>query len=601
MFMDGVHTPAVSGVPTEKKLDYPRGERNVPPDSINPNTAVPVSNLSFQQPVRFGAAFIPQTIAKDISEMPVYSFDSDEGYEQETYESFSFVNTEANDLQIDRVRRIKSKKMQFLNVVSMALIYNANLKNVDDEYRKSVQKFADDVMAFDPEFILKVALFSRQELNIRAVSNFLLSYAAYSENTRPYLEKYFKACIRLPSDWIEVADFYETFADSRLRNKSLPSALKKVMVKCFAKFDEYQLAKYNREKKAEGYTLKQLIRLLHLKSPANEIMCLLGKKYPETAEVYRKSGLPGLWEHRRAGQRMKLPTPETWETQISAHGNKACVWEKLIDNGKLPYMAMLRNLKNLILSGLSQKHHEKVQKQLENKIAVIKSRQSPLQFYEAFKVLTLIEDIYHGNYRGYRYRDPEWKRGREEKLNEKIKNVSLPLCESYKHSVSTALEISALHNLQPIPGKSLVICDILFPSSLDDKKRDKVFNLSIMMGLMCLKACEDCKMNVICDSFRKRVILKEDRTFLDSMQFTCLDYEPVHRQVRLQLCRSRLSWNCADLGRIVRDVENRRRVSRRPRQRGNPALTIARHTGSQHCIMVLSAIPFDSHSSLVVI
>ncbi|GFS98075.1 telomerase protein component 1 [Nephila pilipes] len=463
--------------------------------------------------------------AKDISEMPVYSFDSTEEYKRETYESFSFVNIEANNLQIDRVRRIKSTKMQFLNIASMALIYNANLKNDGDEYRKSLLKYADDVMGFDPEFILKVALFSRQELNIRSASNFLLSYAAYCQNTRPYLIKYFKSCIRLPSDWIEVADFYLTFKDSRLKDKSLPSVLKKAMAKSFSKFDEYQLAKYNRVKKAPGYTLKQLIRLIHLKSPANEIMCLLGKKYPETAEVFRKSGLPGIWDHKKAGQRMKLPIPETWETQISAHGNKACIWEKLLDNGKLPYMAMLRNLRNLIVSGISQKHHDKVLKQLENKIAVKNSRQSPLQFYEAFKVLTGIENIHNGNYRHWRSRDGLWKMEVLEKLVEKIQAVSLSLVKSYKRAVSAALEISTLHNLEPIPGKSLVICDIVLPSALDDKKIEKMFNLCIMMGLMCLKACEDCKMNVIYGSTTKNVLLKEDCSFLDSLESICLEYE----------------------------------------------------------------------------
>lgn len=56
---------------------------------------------------------------------------------------------------------------------------------------------------------LQVALYSRQELNIRSASNFLLSYAAYHEATRPYLKKYYEACIRLPSDWIEVAELYQ--------------------------------------------------------------------------------------------------------------------------------------------------------------------------------------------------------------------------------------------------------------------------------------------------------------------------------------------------------------------------------------------------------
>lgn len=40
-----------------------------------------------------------------------------------------------------------------------------------------------------------------------------------------------------------------------------------------------------------------------------------------------------------------------------------------LDSSKLPYMAMLRNLRNLILSGISTKHHEKVLKQLENKVS----------------------------------------------------------------------------------------------------------------------------------------------------------------------------------------------------------------------------------------
>jgi len=41
-----------------------------------------------------------------------------------------------------------------------------------------------------------------------------------------------------------------------------------------------------------------------------------------------------------------------WETQISLKGNKAEVWQQLIDNKKLPFMAMLRNLRNMIKAGM---------------------------------------------------------------------------------------------------------------------------------------------------------------------------------------------------------------------------------------------------------
>ena len=51
--------------------------------------------------------------------------------------------------------------------------------------------------------------------------------------------------------------------------------------------------------------------------------------------------LPGQFESARAGKRMKLPVPETWETFLSEKGNKASTWEELIEHKKLPFMAML--------------------------------------------------------------------------------------------------------------------------------------------------------------------------------------------------------------------------------------------------------------------
>lgn len=54
------------------------------------------------------------------------------------------------------------------------------------------------------------------------------------------------------------------------------------------------------------------------------------RRYPNTPEEFRQSRLPGVFDSTRAGKRMKLPTPETWETQVSLKGNKAATWESLI-------------------------------------------------------------------------------------------------------------------------------------------------------------------------------------------------------------------------------------------------------------------------------
>ena len=57
--------------------------------------------------------------------------------------------------------------------------------------------------------IIQVALYIRQELNIRTGTNFILALAAFNEECRPFLKRYFCSAIVLPSDWIEVAEFYQ--------------------------------------------------------------------------------------------------------------------------------------------------------------------------------------------------------------------------------------------------------------------------------------------------------------------------------------------------------------------------------------------------------
>ena len=62
-------------------------------------------------------------------------------------------------------------------------------------------------------------------------------------------------------------------------------------------------------------------RLLHISDPAELVMGIIGKKYPETKEMFRQSRLDGVYDPLLAGKRMKLKTPVTWETQIALLGN----------------------------------------------------------------------------------------------------------------------------------------------------------------------------------------------------------------------------------------------------------------------------------------
>ena len=64
-------------------------------------------------------------------------------------------------------------------------------------------------------------------------------------------------------------------------------------------------------------TLQQLVRKLHIAEPVQFVMALVGKKYPATLEEFYAARLSGVFNPDLAGKRMKLQTPETWETQVS--------------------------------------------------------------------------------------------------------------------------------------------------------------------------------------------------------------------------------------------------------------------------------------------
>ena len=269
------------------------------------------------------------------------------------------------------------------------------------------------IVKTDPEFILKLALYCRHELNLRLISNLLLALCAKHRSTSYFLKKYYCSVVRLPSDWLMVANLFKT-VESDLATGSLPTALRKVMKEKFGQFDEYQLAKYNKsisgpkiademdeeEKesiiRSRDFDIKRLIRLLHLNAPAEFVMAILGKKYPTNNDEFRLTRLDGVFDQNRAGKRMKLKTPETWETQIALHGNKPEVWQKLIDDKKLPYMATVRNIRNILLAGVSENHIQKVASYISNQTAVSKSRMFPFQYFTAYDILKEVKDIKEG-------------------------------------------------------------------------------------------------------------------------------------------------------------------------------------------------------------
>ena len=467
-------------------------------------------------------------------------------------------------------------KTTLINAVATSLLASPDFRSSRDTTRRALTRLGEKIARFDPEFVLKVALYTRCNLNIRTTANFLLALASNIPSCRPFLKKYYSSSIRLPSDWLEVAEIYQAFQDKSVNFGSLPTALRRVMAAKFTSFDEYQLGKYNKDtskrkkKKKEkenkekskpqasskptpqvsiattisddssdddsvvhsdkesdeeierlSFTLKQLVRKIHISEPVYYVMCLLGKRYPAETEDFRRSRLPGVWDQDRAGKRMKLATPETWETQVSTKGNKAKTWEDLIDHNKLPFMAMLRNIRNLILAQVSSKHHQWVVRKLNDERAVVNSRQFPFQFFSAYEVLSELEKIAKGEQPPTKPR-PAKKGAKKPKTPKELPKIDIGLLQRYRTALDSALKIATCYNVKPISGSTLILCNV--GANMDRPctsarglgKPKTVMEVGILLGLMCKYSCEKCTMIVYGGNHFAEVQLK-DGTILDNM------------------------------------------------------------------------------------
>eukprot|EP01125_Pyxidicula_operculata_P019184 TRINITY_DN693_c0_g1_i1.p1 TRINITY_DN693_c0_g1~~TRINITY_DN693_c0_g1_i1.p1 ORF type:complete len:2289 (+),score=635.01 TRINITY_DN693_c0_g1_i1:128-6994(+) len=438
-------------------------------------------------------------------------------------------NTEdASDVQFERLspHELRELKESLLNTVAAALI-QAPKASVTDPTMKRITIMVKKIAFYDPEFVLKLALYVRLDLNIRSTANYLLAVASNIKECQPYFKKYFVPSIRLPSDWLDVAATYQQLPDKDLEGKALPTCLRKAMVAKFSDFDAYQLGKYNKErtikrknKKAKDtkkkptndkpmITLKQMIRQLHISSPNLHVMCLLGKKYPMNELLFREANLPGAFEHERAGRRMKLPTAETWETLLSEKGNKASTWEELIEHKKLPFMAMLRNLRNMIFTGVHPRYHKWAQNKLSNPGAIAQSRQFPFQFFSAYEVIPRDMEHFKQLVSGEKDNKKPTKPGEKEPVKRKKKPIITAhqptdkLFEDYRKAIDTAVKLATIHNVQPIRGSTVVFCNVgsgareASPGAkgMGSSVR-KIQEVGYLLGLMCKYVCEDCDFRI---------------------------------------------------------------------------------------------------------
>ena len=275
----------------------------------------------------------------------------------------------------------------------------------------------------DPLFLCKLACYARSAANLRSVSHVLTCVIAHE--AREYTRAAIRGVVVRPDDITEIMACY-----LQMYGKPFPNALKKGIARAMQEFDEYGFAKYRGRHRSMKF--KDVLRITH-PVPGDKA----------TEELFRK-----ILDD-------KLQTPVTWETRLSARGNKAEVWNELIASGSVGYMALLRNLRNIIRSGADV---EPVLQILSDPDRVKRSRQLPFRFYSAYRMLE-----------------------RESLLTPEIRTA-----------LDQALTAS-VDGMETIPGRTLIAVDVSgsMRARVSARSGVRCREIAALLGALSGRLCED--------------------------------------------------------------------------------------------------------------
>ena len=245
----------------------------------------------------------------------------------------------------------------------------------------------------DPEFILQLAVYCREQLHLRSVPLMLLAEFANNPNcvgkatgeTRVTgARKYVPRIVQRADELTELMAYqlarnkvvprpsaYLNTGKEETRNKRvdkqsiLPQMIKFGLAKAFKNFDPYQIAKYNRD-------------------GAVKMRDVMFEVHPEWENEEQKETLNKLTNK-------SLESPETWEVMRSTG---KMTWHDVINHvfykeGRINnYMAQLRNLRNCLQDkNVTAEDVQLLCKMISDKNAVMRSKQLPFRFLSAYKEL----------------------------------------------------------------------------------------------------------------------------------------------------------------------------------------------------------------------
>lgn len=220
-----------------------------------------------------------------------------------------------------RAVHINAEKMLRRSLMSCLLWEN----EFYEDGKTIADRLAELVPQVAPAKVAAMAVEAREVMKLRHAPLYIVREMARHTSHKPFVAETLGRVVQRAD---EVAEFLAMY----WKEGKVPVAhsVRKGLDVAVRKFDEYALAKYDRE---GAVKLRDVFRIVH-PEPENEEQS-------------------ALWKRAIAGE---LATPDTWEVELSRNDgvSKLDKWTRLLTEKKLGALALLRNLRNMEQAGVDR-------------------------------------------------------------------------------------------------------------------------------------------------------------------------------------------------------------------------------------------------------
>ena len=262
-------------------------------------------------------------------------------------------------------------KAELVSTVMTTFLHNEYYENESEK----VSRIHSLLSKVDPLFAAKLAIYARNEGNLRSVTHLVSADIAKYIGGTDWAKRFYNKIVVRPDDMSEILSAYAHINGMGQKDiKKIPNAIKRGFKTAIERLDAYQLDKYKMNNRS--VSMIDLIRLFHPKGNN------------KNAEAFKRlvngETLDDLYETKILEKKMTKAGNETKDATLEEKNEaKREAIVEVLDNVKgMPIMNLIRNLRNIILYAHDKVDDACAQLRIEKKI--LNSRLLPFRFATAY-------------------------------------------------------------------------------------------------------------------------------------------------------------------------------------------------------------------------